>query len=419
MKTWVRAVQVLLAATAAMGLTNCGKYNCNSDDGFSFSGSTCSSGSPSSISSSGSGSSGSGGSVSAAFAFAVDEGGTIDGYTLNTSAGTFAATTGYTAPVIPTSGGGYGLVVAQEQYLYAAIAETGQIFGWSIGSDGTLTTIGGSPVSASYLIGNGSANTQGVIVNPAGTLLFVENINSQGIYVYSIGSGGALTLVSGSPFAVPFFPGNLATDGQGKYLYAATNTNGTEIAAYSIGSTGALTAVAGSPFAYPMLQIRGEPTGNYMIGAKGGFTGDTHLYVFSIAQSGSNAGAITQLQSITTTYAPIGIAVQSNSGGNLVYSFSENSTQTGYNPIEGYELSNGALTAVTGSPFSNVSDGFWGQFDQSGTFLFPYSTVANSGTGVITTQLGVVDVASGGALTQPISAATFATEGFWTVTDPK
>ena len=405
---------MLIMGVATMGLAGCDHYNCGSGPNL---GSSCTS-SGSGLGTTGTGT-GTGSGAVTAFAFAIDEGGTIDGYTLNATAGTFQATTGYAAPTIPSNDQGSGMVVAQEQFLYAAFPRTGQIFGWSIGSGGSLTTISGSPFSAPYMIGAPTAGNQSLIANPAGTLLFVSNASGQGIYVYQVGTGGALSLVSGSPFPTPFFPGNLATDGLGKYLYVATNTNGSEIAAFAIGSSGALTAVVGSPFSYPMLQVEGDPTGSYLIGTQGGFSGDLHLYVFGITQSGSNAGAITQLEAVSTAYAPYSIAVQSNTGGNLIYSFSINATDTGYNPIEGYQLSGGTLAAVTGSPFSNISDGFWGQFDQSGQFVFPYSTVVNNGTGVVTSTLGVLDVGSGGALTQPISPATFATEGFWAVTDPE
>jgi hypothetical protein len=404
----VRAVLMLMATVAMIGLASCGHYTCSA----TFGSSTCTAG-PVSISQ------GASGGSASAYVFAVDEAGTIDGYTENTEAGTFAATASYTAPTIPANQQGYGMVSAQEQFLYAGFITTGQIFGWQIGSDGTLATISGSPFSAPYLVGIGSSTgEEDMIVNPAGTFLFVDDPSVEGIYVYSIGSGGVLTAVSGSPFSVPFFPGNMTTDGLGKYLYVATETNGSEIAAYSInGSSGALTPVVGSPFSYPMLQVQGDPTGNYLVGVEGGFTGDQHLYLFDIAQSGSNAGAITQVESVSTVYAPFSIAMQPNSGGNLVYTFSINSDETGYNPIEGYEISSGALTVLSNSPFSNVSDGSSGQFDQAGALLFPYSEVVTEGTNNVTITLGVDEVGSGGLLTQPISPVTFATLGFWTVTD--
>lgn len=316
------------------------------------------------------------------------------------------------------------MVVAQTQFLYTAFAVTGQIFGWTIGSGGGLTAITGSPFSAPYLVGSVEGGTQSMITNPAGTLLFVENTSGQVVYVYQIGSGGVLTAVSGSPFPIPVFPGNLATDGLGKYLYITQDlggTNSSKVAAFSISSSGSLTSVPGSPFAYPMWQVQGDPSGNYLIGTSSSDTGDPHLYVFGIAQSGTSAGAITPVAGspFPTTYSPFAIAVQPNSGGNLVYSFSINATDTGFNPIEGYQLSSstGALTALSGSPFSNLSDGSWAQFDQSGQFLFPHSVVVDETTGVATTTLGILDVGSGGILTQPISPVTLANEGFWVVTD--
>ncbi len=409
----VRTGLMLIAAVAMMGLASCDHYVCTS--GANFGNSTCTAG-PLSLGGGG------GGSTNTAFAFAVDEAGTIDSFTLNTSANTFQATTGYIGPTVPQNEEGSGMVVAQKKFLYAAFPGTGQIYGWSIGSGGGLTAISGvSPFDAPYLIGAPSGGSQSMITNPAGTLLFVDDTSVEGVYVYQIGSSGALSVVNGSPFPVPFFPGNLTTDGLGKYLYVATETNGNQIAAYSIGSSsssspGVLTAVSGSPFSYAMLQVQGDPSGNYLIGITG-ISAD--LYVFSIAQSGTSAGAITQVGlPVLTQYSPYSIAVQPNSGGNLVYSFSINGDDTGYNPIEGYQLtSTGGLTRLSGSPFSNVSDGSSAQFDQSGQFLFPYSTVVNQGTGVVTITLGVDDVGSGGALTQPISPATFATLGVWAVTD--
>ncbi len=430
----IRGVLMLVAGLAVMGLASCGHYSC----GTGFGSSTCTStGSPTL------GGGGTTGNAATAFAFAVDTAGTIDGYTLNTTAGTFAATTSYTAPVVPTSNGGIGMVVAQEQYLYTGFGSVGELFGWSIDSTtGALTPISGdNPLSAPFLanfgLGVGESN---MTTNPAGTLLFISDTTQSGIYVYTIGSGGVLALVTGSPFAVPFEPMNLSTDGMGNYLYAIdgdfTTHTGSEIAAYNIGtgtSLGTLTPVVGSPFVsaggvnYSMWMVKGEPTGKYLIGTSGNsasYSGsdDDHLYVFSIAQSGANAGAITPVTGspFLTEFSPFSIAVQSNTNGNLVYSFSFNDTATGFNGVEGYEItSTGTLSAVQNSPFTGVAEGSWGQFDQSGDFLFSHSSVLNESTSEVVTQLGAIDVGSGGALTQPVPTLTLATQGFWVVTDPQ
>jgi 6-phosphogluconolactonase len=438
MKKQVRAFLVCVAGLATLGLANCGKYNCATDDGMSFSGSTCTSTSPSGISSGGGTTSSSG----AAFVFAVDTGasagssnGTIDGYELNTSTSTFAAISGYTAPTIPPSDGGIGMVVAQKQFLYAGFADAKQIYGWTIDStSGALTAISGSPYSASFLNSFGGQVAQAqMITNPAGTLLFISLPLANEIYAYEIGSSGALTPVAGAPFSVPFGPVNMATDGAGKFLYVVegdyTSHTGSEIAAYSIGSTGALTAVSGSPFAFPMWQVQGEPTGKFLIGTSGnsnvsGFSGtdDDNLYVFSI----SSSGAITPVAGspFATVYSPFSIAVSPNSGGDLVYSFSisESSGQTSFNALEGYTISSsGALTAVSGSPFTNLgngSSGSWGQFDQSGAFLFVYGEfITNPSTDTFVIQVSPFNVPTGGVLTSAGSTADLATAGFWAATD--
>ena len=428
----VRALFVFLLALATMLTVNCSPYSCQAE----FGASTCT---PSGGGLGGGGGNGGGGGggggtgTPTAFAFAVDEAGTIDGYTLNATAGTFGQTVGYVAPVIPSNDGGVGMVVAQSQFLYAGFGN-GTLYGWTISASGNLTNIAGSPFTATFLqdfvppVGQAA-----IITNPSGTLLFMSDSIGEKIDVYSIGSGGVVSPVTGSPFTVPFEPMNLATDGQGKYLYAIngnpTTHTGSEIAAYTIssatGSVGALTPVPGTPFVYPMWLLKPEPTGNYMVGTTGNnvtLSGndDDNLYVFSITQTGANAGALTQIGKTATTYSPFSIAAQSNSGGNLIYSFSFNDTATGFYPVEGFQISStGALTELSTSPFSNVAEGTWGQFDQLGTYLFVWGSYLDQSTNTQLTQLGPDQVGSGGVLTQPLPTLTLASESFWTVTDPQ
>lgn len=426
MTTKVRALLLAGLVLATMWLAGCDHYVC----GTTFGSSSCTS--------SGSGlSQGNGGTpTSAAYVYAVDEGtngaanGTIDGYALDTTAVTFAPISNYTAPTIPLNSGGTGMAVAQGIYLYAAFGSVNQIFGWTIGSSGALTSIAGSPFSSAaaggYISGVGQDN---MIVNPAGTLLFISDAVTSSVYVYSIASGGALTSVG--TFACPtgFTPMNLTTDGLGKYLYVVNGTDSTHqghgIAAFSISSGGALTPVAGSPFTasgYNMWQVRGEPTGKYLIGTSGttvpvNGVDDDKLYVFSITQSGTSAGALTQLATQATNFSPYSIAVQSNANGNLVYSFSFNDTATGFNAIEGFSISStGGLSPASGEPFA-IGEGSWGQFDQSGALLFSYASFVNAGTNVVTTQISPLSVGSSGTLSAPVNSTTLVTPGFWAVAD--
>lgn len=439
MKNLLRWLVGIFIMLGTLLLSNCSPYSCR----VTFGDSTCTqsggSGSIGGGGSSGGGGGGGGGSTPTAFAYAIDQSGTIDGYALSNSAATFGTISNYTGPTIVTNSGGVGMTVAQSQYLYAGLGDSGGLlYGWSISASGTLSAIAQTPLTAPFLSEFGAGVSQSeMITNPTGTLLFVSDTLQSEIYVFQIGSGGALTLVTGAPFSLPlgFQPMNLATDGLGKYLYVINGNFGTHqgsaIAAFSIGtgsSLGVLTALNnGTPFTgtgYNMWQVKGEPTGQFLIGTTGssayyGVPDDKTLYVFSISQSGTTAGNITLLGTLTTTYSPFSIAVQSNTGGNLIYSFSFNDTATAYNPIEGFSISStGTLTADANSPFSNIGQGSWGQFDQSGALLFVYASYLNASTNETTTQLSPLSVGSGGALTQPVATGTLANPGFWVVTDP-
>ena len=422
----VRAGFIMIVALAMMGLAGCDHYNCSTGP---ILGGSCTAGTP------GLGTTTTG-SATAAFVFVADatgatSNGTIDGYTLNTSASTFGPTPTYTAPATPLNDGGVGMVVAQAKYLYTGFGTTSTLYGWSIGSAGTLTALSGSPYAAPFMpfvpVGFG---TQSIITNPAGSLLFFSasatgtGTNGPQVFVYQIGSDGTLTAAGGSPFSVPF-TGNLATDGLGKYLYitaaSPTTHTGSEIAAYSIASTGALTEVG--TFAFPMWQVQGEPTGKFMIGTTGNSVAinavdNDALYVFSIG----TAGALTEVSGspFVTQSSPLSIAVQSDANGSLIYTFGLTDDRSAFNSVEGYSInSSGALSAITGSPFSNAAVGDQGALDQSGDFLFVYGVVDNLSTNTIVPQMGAFAVASGGALTEPTTTLTLTSPGFFAVTDPQ
>jgi DNA-binding beta-propeller fold protein YncE len=86
---------------------------------------------------------------------------------------------------------------------------------------------------------------------------YVVNALSNNVSAYSIGSNGALTPVPGSPFAAGSFPNSVAVDPTGKFAYVASyglaSPGGffvpSTVLAYSISSNGSLTPAPGSPFA--------------------------------------------------------------------------------------------------------------------------------------------------------------------------
>ncbi len=361
------------------------------------------------------------GSTSSVYAYAVDQAGTVDSFVYNTGAGTFAST-GVTGPSIASNGGGVGMVVAQGQYLYVVLEIVQEIYGFTIDASGNLTALNGFPVSVPA-IGGIPANSytqDTVITNPAGTLLFISSATDEQIAAYQIGSTGALTIVNGSPFPIPGFqPQNLAMDGLGRFLYASQNTSdhaGTAAVAFSVGTgtkAGVLTEVG--TYSAPIFEMRGDPSGNFLIAISGqsaasGLTDDDNLYVYSINQT---TGALTiPATKYTTNYAPYNIAMQPTAtNGEFVYSFSLNAAEAA-NPVEAYQMNptTGALSGVQGSPFTTLQATPWGQFDQSGSYLFYYF-------GVSPASLGVFNVATTGVLTQPVTPVPLATTGYWAVSD--
>jgi 6-phosphogluconolactonase (cycloisomerase 2 family) len=208
-------------------------------------------------------------------------------------------------------------------------------------------------------------------------------------------------------------------DGLGRFLYASENSSthaGTMAVAFTVGTgTNAGVLTLAGTYSAPIFEMRGDPSGNFLIGISGdtvsqGYTDDDNLYVYSINQT---TGALTVPGTkFATTYAPYNIAMQPTAtNGEFVYSFSLNASGAA-NPVEAYQISptTGVLSAVAGSPFTTLQAAPWGQFDQSGSYLFYYF-------GTSPANLGVFNVATSGGLSQPVTPVALATAGYWAVAD--
>jgi len=174
-------------------------------------------------------------------------------YTINTSTGLLTAITGSPLPLYTGNGSTPAvvtptglLITPNNSYVYVSLGTLGvQIL--TLGTGGALST--GSTLSLLTPISTStSPSDTGLASDPLSAFLFVSEINT-GLRVLSIGTGGSLKEVSGSPYAVGTGPSGVILDTTGSYVYVA-NKGSNNISAFTLtAASGKLTPIAGSPFA--------------------------------------------------------------------------------------------------------------------------------------------------------------------------
>ena len=125
----------------------------------------------------------------------------------------------------------------------------------TIGSPAANPAVGGnywpltlSGANASHVIVPTAVN-----VLPSGAYVYVTAYDSSVapnagyVFGFSVGSGGVLTPLSGSPFAAGVKPSAIASDASSTYVYVTDFSSG-NVRGYTV-NTGNLTPLAGSPFA--------------------------------------------------------------------------------------------------------------------------------------------------------------------------
>jgi 6-phosphogluconolactonase (cycloisomerase 2 family) len=276
-------------------------------------------------------------------------------------------------------------------FLYIANYGDGTISAFSANqTTGALTEVTGSP----FL--DGDIFPAAAVVSPNGKYLFVANFsanNAGSISVLSINSStGALTPITGSPFAGSGPPNGIAISPTGAELFIAA----TGVDAYSINATtGALTAVTGSPFATPATPYGAtvDPTGKFLYASTFGSTAP-NVVTFSI---NSSTGALSELSAQ---------GVDGNQGEALAIAVGTKAVT--YTPkfayvtnqldstISEYTISDstGALSAVSGSPISDKNAPQIVVATPSGAFVY----TANNNEGVASISEYSVN-ATTGALT--------------------
>ncbi|MGA2639719.1 MAG: beta-propeller fold lactonase family protein [Spirochaetia bacterium] len=277
------------------------------------------------------------------------------------------------------SGYPYSIAVSpNSSFLYVANSNTSNISAYSIGSNGALTQLAGSPFAA-------GSGPEGVVVSPNGSFLYVADSGVGKVSGYSINADGTLTPLSGSPFAAGPYPSGIAISPNGSFLYV-TNSGSKAVAGFSIGSDGALTQLSGSPFTAGSGAVASaavvSPNGSFLYLAS---LTNSKVYAFSI-DSGGGLGQLSSSPFALAGQDYGGIAVTPN--GSFLYA----TNYPGTHGLTAFSIgSDGALTQLSGSPYTIT--GAWGDaISPDGSFLY----VAVYGSG----RVGAYSIGSDGALTQ-------------------
>jgi len=251
--------------------------------------------------------------------------------------------------------------------LFVADAFGSQIFVYQIGSGGGLTAVTGSPFSVAPLV-PGNMTTDGL-----GTFLYVTDSSSghtgSEIAAYSIGTGsslGVLTAVSGSPFVgTPFDMWQVQGEPTGKYLIGtkgmSLSVNGSDdpnLYVFSIGSSGAISFVAPFPTTNSPFSIAVDPN-----------TGSGDLvYTFGLNDPGiafnsvegyalSSSGTLTKVNGSPFASGAVGSEGQFDQSGGLLFVYGGLfDINTVVYRVTSLDVSAGNLTTPTGS---GTFGGFW------------------------------------------------------------
>jgi 6-phosphogluconolactonase (cycloisomerase 2 family) len=241
---------------------------------------------------------------------------------------------------------------------------------------------------------------------PQGTttsFAFVTNSGSGTVSAFAVSSTGMLSPVSGGLFPSGAGAEFLAFDSIHKLLFVSNQNDGT-VSAFSVNAaTGMLTAAPGSPFATGArpTAIAVDPMGRFVFVANQ--AGDS-ISAFIIAAN----GALSPVPgSPFTAGNPFGLAV--NPAGTVLFASNFPDSQTSdLNTVSSFQIgASGALTPVSGSPFSTASSaGFASSLglasDPAGKFLFVGDHMAQA--------IVPFSIDSAGALT-PVSALPAAAPG--------
>jgi 6-phosphogluconolactonase (cycloisomerase 2 family) len=136
-----------------------------------------------------------------------------------------------------------------------------------------------------FVAGNQSDNA--LAVDSTSTYLYIARSGTNGGLAVDAINGGALSAVSGSPFAAGTQPFSVVLNKAGTDVYVANRSDGT-ISGFSIAAGAALTALSGSPYSAgsAVTALAVDNSGSYLLAAAQGGTPDLALYSYDATTAG-------------------------------------------------------------------------------------------------------------------------------------
>jgi 6-phosphogluconolactonase (cycloisomerase 2 family) len=153
--------------------------------------------------------------------------GGLDGFTLNSSTG--ALTNQIHLP--PRTVASDNTIAADKNSAYLFVGEAGSgIRVLTIGTGGSLQEVSGSPFASQL-------GPKSIVVDPSNTYVYVANSTSNVITGYTLGTGGILTPLSTSPFTSGSTPTAMSLDSTGKYLFVVNSGGSPDMQVFSFDTT--------------------------------------------------------------------------------------------------------------------------------------------------------------------------------------
>jgi 6-phosphogluconolactonase (cycloisomerase 2 family) len=246
------------------------------------------------------------------FLFALNTSGNLlTEYQTNTSTGVLTPATSFPLPGVTCTLAGNTVV---SQTCTVKVAPGGDFVVVSLGTAGTAifpyTSASGITTPNYTLIGSGSTTASPTgdysVALDSSNNIYIARTAALAVYQITDAAGDA-GLKSSAGINSSYVPRSVVLSSTYDYVYTANEGTGT-VSAYSIGSSGALTAVSGSPFSGPtnVSALGVDKSGSYMVTA--GYNSSSGVQLFSIGSTGA-LSLVTSAGNGTSTAYPVVLAM--------------------------------------------------------------------------------------------------------------